>query len=356
MTDRPSGPSSAPRPDAGPARPDAARSAGSVLERSGLVIVDKPAGMTSHDVVSRLRRLFRTKRVGHAGTLDPDATGVLVVGVERGTKFLAHLVSDDKRYTADIAFGTTTVTDDAAGEVLTRATPEALAAVTEDRIRTAFSHQVGEIMQRPSSVSSVKVDGRRAHELVREGREVTLPARPVTVHALDVTAVADGAAAPVPTASVAVHCSSGTFIRAIARDVGEELGVGGHVTALRRTAVGPFGIDGARTLDALEAEARAGEDSAADGSGPADDAAPAGGAAPVPALSLTLDEAVVRSFPVREISDAEGADLALGKWLRPVGMRGVYAAVTPSGRAVALVRERGDRAASVFVARPHGLS
>ncbi|MEL4182790.1 tRNA pseudouridine(55) synthase TruB [Corynebacterium bovis] len=312
--------------------------------------------MTSHDVVSRLRRLFRTKRVGHAGTLDPDATGVLVVGVERGTKFLAHLVSDDKRYTADIAFGTTTVTDDATGVVLTRATPEALAAVTEDRIRTAFSHQVGEIMQRPSSVSSVKVDGRRAHELVREGREVTLPARPVTVHALDVTAVADGAAAPVPTASVAVHCSSGTFIRAIARDVGEELGVGGHVTALRRTAVGPFGIDGARTLDALEAEVRAGEDSTADGSGPAVDAAPAGGAAPVPALSLTLDEAVVRSFPVREISDAEGADLALGKWLHPVGMRGVYAAVTPSGRAVALVRERGDRAASVFVARPHGLS
>ncbi|MEL4152888.1 tRNA pseudouridine(55) synthase TruB [Corynebacterium bovis] len=314
--------------------------------------------MTSHDVVSRLRRLFRTKRVGHAGTLDPDATGVLVVGVERGTKFLAHLVSDDKRYTADIAFGTSTVTDDAAGEVLTRATPEALAAVTEERIRTAFSHQVGEIMQRPSSVSSVKVDGRRAHELVREGREVTLPARPVTVHALDVTAVADGAAAPVPTASVAVHCSSGTFIRAIARDVGGELGVGGHVTALRRTAVGPFGIDGARTLDALEAEVRAGEerggeDSTADGPG-SPGAGPA--AAPVPALSLTLDEAVVRSFPVREISDAEGADLSLGKWLRPVGMRGVYAAVTPSGRAVALVRERGDRAASVFVVRPHGLS
>lgn len=306
----------------------------SVLDRSGLVVVDKPAGMTSHDVVSRLRRLFGTRRVGHSGTLDPMATGVLVVGIERGTRFLAHVVTHDKRYTATVRLGAATVTDDAEGEVTASASPLALAAVTPDLLLGAFAAQSGEIMQRPSSVSSVKVNGRRAHELVRDGIEVVLPERPVTVFSLDVDevrAVPTGDGPGFIDVDIRVHCSSGTYIRSIARDVGVLLGVGGHLTALRRTSAGPFTIDEARTLDELASEGQP------------------------PELSLSLDEAMVRCFPVRPVTDEEGDDLAMGKWLDPVGDDGVVAAVTPSGRAVALLEEKGRRAASVFVARPAGM-
>lgn len=345
-----------------------------VLDRSGLVIVDKPAGMTSHDVVGRMRRIFRTRRIGHSGTLDPAATGVLVVGVERGTRFLAHVVTHDKRYAATVRFGASTLTDDAEGEVLSTADPSQLAALTTDRIRAAFAEQTGEIMQRPSSVSSVKVDGRRAHELVREGVEVVLPERPVTVFSLEVDEVrllprsasggrgTDGgedathaglsglSGEAVVEADIRVHCSSGTYIRAIARDVGESLGVGGHLTALRRLSVGPFDVTEARTLPLLEGSG----DPAGTGSAETA-AAERSGSSPVPALSLTLDEAMVRCFPVRAVSEEEGDALALGKWLDPVGEDGVVAAVTPSGRAVALLEESGGRARSVFVARPAGM-
>ena len=251
-----------------PAAPSPA--ADGLLSRSGLVVVDKPAGMTSHDVVARCRRIFGTRRVGHSGTLDPMATGVLVVGVERGTKFLAHVVTHDKRYTATVRLGASTVTDDMEGEVLTSASAEDLAGLDEATVRAAFDRQVGEIMQRPSSVSSVKVNGRRAHELVREGVDVVLPERPVTVHSLDVLDVRLGGDAV--EIDINVHCSSGTYIRSIARDVGAELGVGGHLAALRRTSAGPFDISQARTLDALFA--------VRDDTGAA------------PELSLTLDEAM----------------------------------------------------------------
>lgn len=294
-----------------------------------MVLVDKPSGPTSHDMVGKLRRIMGTRRVGHSGTLDPMATGLLVVGVERGTKFLAHVVAHDKRYEATVRLGAATHTDDAQGEVLSTAAPADLEALTEERIRAAFDAQRGDIMQRPTSVSSIKIDGKRAHELVREGQEVVLPERPVTIFSLEVLDVVFGVdATSCIDVRISVHCSSGTYIRAIARDVGEALGVGGHLTQLRRTSVGPFDISEARTLEQLEK---------------------------APQLSLNLDEAMVRCFDVREVSESEGVDLSLGKWLQPVGRKGVHAAVTPSGRAIALVEEKGKRAASVFVARPAGM-
>lgn len=294
-----------------------------------MVLVDKPSGPTSHDMVAKLRRIMGTRRVGHSGTLDPMATGLLVVGVERGTKFLAHVVAHDKRYEATVRLGAATHTDDAQGKVLSTAAPADLEVLTEERIRAAFDAQRGDIMQRPTSVSSIKIDGKRAHELVREGQEVVLPERPVTIFSLEVLDVVFGVdATSCIDVRISVHCSSGTYIRAIARDIGEALGVGGHLTQLRRTAVGPFDISEARTLEQLEK---------------------------APQLSLNLDEAMVRCFDVREVSESEGVDLSLGKWLQPVGRKGVHAAVTPSGRAIALVEEKGTRAASVFVARPAGM-
>ncbi len=294
-----------------------------------MVLVDKPSGPTSHDMVGKLRRIMGTRRVGHSGTLDPMATGLLVVGVERGTKFLAHVVAHDKRYEATVRLGAATHTDDAEGEVLSTAAPADLEALTEERIHAAFDAQRGDIMQRPTSVSSIKIDGKRAHELVREGQEVVLPERPVTIFSLEVLDVVFGVdATSCIDVRISVHCSSGTYIRAIARDVGEALGVGGHLTQLRRTSVGPFDVSEARTLEQLEK---------------------------APQLSLNLDEAMVRCFDVREVSESEGVDLSLGKWLQPVGRKGVHAAVTPSGRAIALVEEKGKRAASVFVARPAGM-
>lgn len=301
----------------------------SILDRSGLVLVDKPAGMTSHDVVARLRRIMGTRRVGHSGTLDPMATGVLVVGVERGTKFLAHVVTHDKRYTATVRLGAATVTDDADGEVISRCAPT---DVTAEQIRDAFAAQVGEIMQRPSSVSSIKIDGKRAHERVRAGEDVVLPKRPVTVFDLDVIDISDAQLGFIDV-TISVHCSSGTYIRSIARDVGQALGVGGHLTALRRTSVGPFDISQCTTLEAL-AEL---ED-------------------PVEKLALDLDQAMTTCFPTREISEQESKDVSLGKWLEPVGRPEVYAVVTPAGRAIALLKEKGKRAASVFVARPDGMN
>lgn len=306
---------------------------GTILERSGVVIVDKPAGMTSHDVVGKMRRIMGTRRVGHSGTLDPMATGVLVVGVERGTKFLAHVVTHDKRYEATVCLGAATLTDDMEGEVLTTASPDALRSLTEQQIREAFAQQSGEIMQRPSSVSSIKINGRRAHELVREGHDVVLPERPVIVHSLEVGEVvflSDASSEqPYWQATISVHCSSGTYIRSIARDVGDALGVGGHLTALRRTSAGPFDIAEGRTLEELAEQ---------------------------PGLSLTLDEVMARCFPVRDVSADEAKDLSLGKWLEPQGIKDVYAAVDPDGRGIALIKEKGDRAASVFVARPDGMS
>lgn len=305
------------------------------LASSGLVVVDKPAGMTSHDVVGRLRRLYCTKKVGHAGTLDPMATGVLVVGIERGTKFLAHLVASTKSYDATIRLGQATTTDDADGDVLTehsRSCADMGEALADAEIYAGVDKLTGDIMQRPTAVSAIKIDGKRAHERVRDGESVDIPARPVTVSRFTVHDIRRNG--EFIDLDVTVDCSSGTYIRALARDLGGDLGVGGHLTALRRTAVGPFSLDGARTLEDLATEADSGT---------------------TPAVTLTLDAALPACYPTLEITAEEGAALGMGKWLEPRGLTGTHAAVTPDGRAIALVKEQGKRLATVFVARPSTL-
>ena len=217
---------------------------------SGLLVVDKPGGLTSHDVVSRVRRLARTRKVGHAGTLDPMATGVLLLGVNRATRLLGHLALTEKGYDATIRLGVATTTDDAEGEPLEVAPPGAVAALDESALRAALSGLVGDIDQVPSSVSAIKVDGKRAYRRVQEGESFELPARRVTVHEITMGEPSrDGDVLDVP---ISVRCSSGTYIRAIARDVGAQLGVGGHLTSLRRTSVGPVGLRDATPLARLE--------------------------------------------------------------------------------------------------------
>lgn len=288
----------------------------------GLLIVDKDPGMTSHDVVGRCRRILGTRKIGHAGTLDPMATGVLVLGVERATKLLGLLTLTTKAYSATVRLGAATTTDDAEGEVL--ATVPA-GHVTDTDIAAGVAALTGDIQQVPATVSAIKIDGERAYARHRAGEDVRLPARPVTVSRFAVLARHDRG--EFVDLDVEVECSSGTYIRALARDLGATLGVGGHLTALRRTRVGPFTLEHARTLEALAA---------------------------APALSLPMDEAVRAAFPLRDIDPAQADDLRNGRWLEPVGRAEVYAAVDPDGKAIALLRESGKRAASVMVVRPAG--
>jgi tRNA pseudouridine55 synthase len=289
-----------------------------MTDPSGLVVVDKPAGLTSHDVVARLRRILGTRKVGHAGTLDPMATGVLVCGVGRGTKLLGHLALDTKAYTATVRLGAATTTDDAEGEVV--ATADA-SRVDDAAIAAGIAALTGPILQVPSSVSAIKVDGRRAYARVRAGEEVVLPPRPVTVSAFTLLARRG------PDLDVAVECSSGTYIRALARDLGSGLGVGGHLTALRRTRVGPFHLEHARTLPELEAE---------------------------PGLSLPLADAVAVAFTRRDVDAGAAADLAHGRPLPATGLPGVYGVFAPDGRVLALVAERDGAARPVVVLAPAG--
>lgn len=286
----------------------------------GLVVVDKPAGMTSHDVVGRCRRIFGTRKVGHAGTLDPMATGVLVVGIERATKILGLISGTSKSYAATIRLGATTTTDDAEGEVVEEVSA---ASITDEQIRSAIAPLRGEISQRPSDVSAVKVGGKRAYQLVREGEQVELAARTVRVDRFDVLAIRREV--PFVDVDVEVDCSSGTYIRALARDLGAALGVGGHLTALRRTRVGGFGLEQARTLDEL---------------------------AEHPALSYTLDEACLLAFARRDITAEQAGDASHGRPLHAAGIDGVYAATDPDGRVLALLEDRGERTRSVVVIRP----
>ncbi|WP_024806204.1 tRNA pseudouridine(55) synthase TruB [Nocardia sp. BMG51109] len=293
----------------------------------GLLIVDKDGGMTSHDVVSRARKLLRTRKIGHAGTLDPMATGVLVLGVERATKMLGLLSLTTKAYTATVRLGQSTVTDDAEGEVLSTTSA---AHVADADIASGATALTGDIQQVPATVSAIKVGGERAYARARAGEDVELPARPVTVDRFDILERRDidtGTTSFVDL-DVVVECSSGTYVRALARDLGETLGVGGHLTALRRTRVGPFTLDHARTLDQLS-----------------DDAT----------LNLDVDSAARLAFPHRTVTAAEEEALRDGRWLDPIGVEGIHAALTTDGRAIALLEEKGKRSAPVFVVRPRGL-
>jgi tRNA pseudouridine55 synthase len=228
---------------------------------NGIVVVDKPGGMTSHDVVARIRRLAGTRRVGHAGTLDPMATGVLVVGVEKATRLLGYLTLTEKEYVATIRLGQSTTTDDAEGEPAGGAPAT---AATRDAIDAEVAKLTGDIWQVPPGVSAIKVGGQRAYKLTRAGAAPDLAARPVTVHEFTITAIRPVGPAERPPGNptavqgarwldldATIRCSSGTYIRALARDLGQALGTGGHLTALRRTSVGPYTIAQARTLDFL---------------------------------------------------------------------------------------------------------
>jgi len=276
----------------------------------GLVIADKPAGMTSHDVVARVRRIFGTRKVGHAGTLDPMATGVLVLGLERATKLLGHLALERKVYLATIRLGASTTTDDAEGVVLSEVDGS---AVVESEVLAGVAALTGPIAQVPSAVSAVKVAGKRAYQRVRDGEQVELAARPVVVHRFDVLALrrVDRATE----LDVLVDCSSGTYVRALARDLGAGLGVGGHLTALRRTQVGPFGLRTARTLDQL---------------------------VDAPELSLDLDTSVAMAFPRRDVDVREATALAHGQRLSPGGLPGTYGVFDPDGHVIALARDEGS--------------
>lgn len=287
---------------------------------AGLAVVDKPAGMTSHDVVARCRRIFSTRRVGHAGTLDPMATGVLVIGVERATKILGLLTAASKSYEATIRLGQSTSTDDAESNVLQQVSAEHL---TDAAIDAAIAGLRGDIEQVPSAVSAVKVGGRRAYRLVREGHMVELEARPVRIDRFEmVTARRHDQCVDI---DVQVECSSGTYIRALARDLGDALAVGGHLIALRRTRVGRFRLDQAVRLDDL---------------------------AERPRLSHTLDDACLTMFPRRELSAEEADAAGNGRPLRPAGIEGVYAAATADGRVIALLRDEGSHTKSVVLIRP----
>ena len=203
----------------------------------GIVVIDKPSGPTSHDVVAKCRRIFNTRKVGHAGTLDPLATGVLIVGIGRATRLLGFIAGDDKTYLATLRLGMSTTTDDAQGEVLSSTSA---AHISKDDILATIRLFRGHIMQRPSSVSAIKVNGERAYAKVRKGEDVVLVEREVTVHDLQVTSIAPVSDQGFVDVDVEVTCSSGTYIRALARDIGAELGVGGHLTSLRRTRIGQF--------------------------------------------------------------------------------------------------------------------
>jgi tRNA pseudouridine55 synthase len=285
---------------------------------NGLVIVDKPAGWTSHDVVGKLRRLAGTRRVGHA--LDPMATGVLVVGVDKATRLLGHLALTEKSYDAVIRLGQTTNTDDAEGEITATASAS---EVSEGDLRAAVTDLTGPIEQVPPQVSAIKVDGRRAYKRVRDGEEVALKARRVTVYDFALGDLRyDGDVLDV---SASVTCSSGTYIRALARDLGAALGVGGHLTFLRRTRVGPYDLPQARTIEQLTEEL----------------------------TMLPLSDAVSAAFPRREVSEEDARKIAHGGRLGATGLGpGPIGVFGPDGTLLALMEEHGPVAKPLAVFVP----
>ncbi|MBO1416435.1 tRNA pseudouridine(55) synthase TruB [Streptomyces sp. FH025] len=297
----------------------------------GLVIVDKPEGITSHGVVAKMRWLAGTRKVGHAGTLDPMATGVLVIGVERATRLLGHLMLTAKTYEATIRLGQTTITDDREGEITSAAPAD---GVTREAIDAGIAALTGEIMQVPSKVSAIKIDGKRSYARVREGEDFELAARPTTIHSFTVheqrAAVAEDGT-PVIDLDVTVECSSGTYIRALARDLGAGLGVGGHLTALRRTKVGPYGVESARTLEQLEAAVT--------------------GESATGLEVLPIAEAAAAAFPRWDLDEDSAKKLSHGARLKApgLGVDGPIAVFGPDGRFLALVEEKGGQAKPVAV-------
>jgi len=289
----------------------------------GFVVVDKAGAMTSHDVVAVGRRVLGTRKVGHAGTLDPMATGILILGFGHGTRLLQYITDGNKSYRATIALGAATVTDDVEGEVISKASPSDLLNVTDEEIKKVLSQMRGVISQRPSSVSAVKVDGKRAHERVRAGEVFELASREVTISQLDVIEIrrVEGTIQ----IDIEVTCSAGTFIRAIARDLGNVLNVGGHLTFLRRTRVASFGEDVATPFE----EFKSGQFKA-----------------------LGLVEVARRIFQVREIDLVESQELSFGRKISASPSAQIYAAISESNELIALLENREDGAKPIAVFAP----
>ena len=285
----------------------------------GLVLIDKPTDWTSHDVVAKVRKAVGTKKVGHAGTLDPLATGLLVLGIESGTKLLTFLVGADKTYEATIRLGQATVSDDSQSETIFTASPEKLANLNEKAVLEQIARLTGVISQTPSSVSAIKVDGKRAYDLVRAGETVELKKREVTVARFELlrfSRVDDFV-----DIAVAVDCSSGTYIRALARDLGAALEVGGHITALRRTRVGNFDVSQASNLEQLEN-----------------------------LKLIPLIDAARDLFPVIELEDSDVTDLVHGKRLLGRALAaGLVAGRSPKGELVAVLESANKDLKSVVV-------
>ena len=290
--------------------------------KSGFLVVDKPVDFTSHDVVAVARKALQERRVGHAGTLDPFATGVLVLGVGNGTRLLQYITDGKKCYQGTIRLGVATTTDDLTGDVISE-NFAGLDSISDSAIIDNLSIQVGEIYQRPSSFSAIKVNGKRAYELARAGEEVKLKERKVTIYSLEVEKIERSERAI--DVSITVECSAGTYIRSIARDVGQVLSVGGHLTALRRLRVDPFSLDDSITMEQLRAE---------------------------PAL-LSLDDAISRIFSRRNLSMEEVASVSHGRSIElrdeKQSQHQQSAAFTPEGRFIALLAEKSGRAQPILV-------
>ena len=287
------------------------------MHEHGFLVVDKEPGMTSHDVVAIARRALGTRKVGHAGTLDPMATGILVLGFNNGTRLLQYITDGDKSYQATVVLGAATVTDDVEGEVISTADTT---AITDSQIHDELVKMRGTIMQRPSSVSAVKIDGERAYDRVRSGEEVVLPSRLVTISQLDVLAIRrleNGIEI-----DIEVTCSAGTFIRAIARDCGDALGVGGHLNSLRRSRVAGFGLDGAVSLEQL----KGGDFS-----------------------TLNLADVARATFPVREIQLDEKHELSFGRTLVANPNDQIHAGITAANELIALLSNVDGKAKPIAV-------
>ena len=284
-----------------------------------LVLIDKPTGWTSHDVVAKVRKAIGTKKVGHAGTLDPLATGLLVLGIESGTKLLTFLVGVDKTYEAIIRLGQQTISDDSESEVIATASPDQIAKLSDEDIALEIAKLTGVIMQTPSSVSAIKVAGKRAYDLVRAGEEVELKAREVKIYSFEMLSVTR--VSGFLDVQVRVECSSGTYIRALARDLGNLLGVGGHITALRRTKVGHFDVSDANSIEELSE------------------------------LRLTeLATAAKQLFPVIELTESDVTDLIHGKRISAKSeVTGLAAGLSMSGRLVAVLESVKTDLKSVVV-------
>lgn len=291
----------------------------------GFLVIDKPGGITSHDVVAKIRKRFKTKRVGHAGTLDPMATGVLVVGIGNATKLLQYIVEGRKSYDATISFGSSTHTDDKEGDVISTASAQEIDSLSDEAIQRVLNSFVGKIMQRPSSVSAIKVDGVTAHERVRRGEKVELPAREVEVFSLTIYRINRSTGSL--SVDIGVDCSAGTYIRAIARDAGDALNIGGHLTSLRRTIVEPFTLKDSGNIESAEL--------------------------------ITTASGISRVMPTRIITSDEMKELGFGRQLPLNSSEGLVAAITSAGEFAALLINKelmGKSGASpIYVALKEGV-